>query len=84
MPETAEQLTLTIPSLTPAERNVLHVLRDHLPHSALEFKRGTHGFYLDSVAQRVSALRRKGFDIASTGRGGHDVAVYRLTRRGLT
>lgn len=81
------QMTLeeavTVPHLTPAERNVLNVLRDYRPHSALEFKRGEHGFFLDSVAQRVSALRRKGYRITSHGKGGHEVAVYRL-ERGLT
>ena len=69
-----------LPSLTPHERIVLHVLRDYRPHSAAEFWDGSHGARIMAVSQRVSALRRKGYPITTTGKGGHDPAVYRLER----
>jgi biotin operon repressor len=74
------QLTLTIPQLTPHERIVLHVLSDYAPHCATELWDGRHGARIMAVAQRVSALRRKGYAITSTGKGGHAPAVYRLER----
>ena len=68
----------TIPQLSPMQRNIYAVLRDYRPHSALEFKKGVHGFYCDAVSQRIGDLKRKGYNIESTGKGG--VASYRLVR----
>ena len=76
------QLSLTesaaIPQLSPMQSNVLSVLRDGLWHKATRFKNGTYGFYCDAVSQRIGDLRRKGYNIESTGKGG--VASYRLVR----
>jgi hypothetical protein len=44
--------------------------------SALDFKRGRYGFHVDAVSQRIGDLKRRGYAIESTGRGG--VASYRL------
>ena len=68
----------TIPQLSPTCANILHVLKDHQPHSALEFKRGEHGFYCDAVSQRMGDLRRAGYPVESTGKG--RVASYTLRR----
>jgi len=68
------QLTLT--HLKPSAQAILDVLLDGKAHSALEFKRGVHGFYTDAVAQRVSELNRAGYNVRNVG--GNRVGVYRL------
>jgi hypothetical protein len=73
-------MQLTLDKLTPMEAALLAVLEDGRGHSALDFKTGVHGFHLDSVSQRVTALRAKGYPIESSGRSGHQVASYRLRR----
>jgi len=70
--------------MKPATAFVLSVLLDGRPHSALEFKRGEHRdsernrVFVDSVAQRVSELRKAGCVIPKAY-DGHKVAVYTLT-----
>lgn len=71
------QLCLDLaPRLKPSAQAILDVLRDGGEHSALEFKRGVHGFYADAVAQRVSELRSAGYRVRNVG--GNRVGVYRL------
>jgi hypothetical protein len=65
-------------AVKPQAAHVLSVLRDREPHSAIEFKRGRHGVYVDAVSQRVGELRALGYHIDG-GRAGHAVATYRLT-----
>lgn len=67
------QLTLT-PHLKPSARLILGVLMDGKQHSALEFKRGEHGFYADAVAQRVSEINAAGYRVENVG--GNRVGVY--------
>lgn len=73
------QTTLPMVHLKPQARDILAVLEDGLPHSALEFKRGTWGFYCDAVSQRIGEIRRAGFDVANVKKDG-GVAVYQLRR----
>jgi len=61
-------------------RQILDVLkRDNEWHSALEFKRGTHGFYVDAVSQRIGELVHEGWPIETSGAGGHEPGRYRWT-----
>jgi len=62
----------------PSARSILDALLSRRGEwvSALDFKRGTFGFHCDAVSQRIGELRREGYGIESTGRGG--VASYRL------
>jgi len=62
----------------PSAAAILRVLADGREHSALEFFRGDHGFRVSAVSQRVGEIRRAGYDVASTGAGGHELARYRL------
>lgn len=64
--------------LKPSAIRILAVLADGLNHSAREFLNGDHGFYCTAVSQRVGELRRAGYRITSSGRGGHSLATYRL------
>lgn len=63
--------------MKPQAKLILRVLSDHNPHSALEFKTGLHGEFIDAVSQRVGELRREGHDIRNVKRDG-GVAVYQL------
>jgi hypothetical protein len=65
--------------MKPSAAAILNVLADGREHSALEFFRGDHGFRVSAVSQRVGEIRRAGYDVASTGAGGHELARYRLT-----
>jgi hypothetical protein len=66
--------------MKPATAFVLSVLRSRAgePVSALDFKRGVYGQHIDAVSQRVGELRREGYPVESSGRGGHAPATYRL------
>jgi biotin operon repressor len=64
--------------MKPQAAHILAVLRDGRPHSALDFKRGLYGQRIDAVSQRVGELRREGYPVESSGRGGHNPATYRL------
>jgi hypothetical protein len=68
------QLTLT--HLKPSAQSILDVLLDGREHSALEFKRGVHGFYTDAVSQRIGEINRAGYRVRNVG--GNRVGVYRL------
>ena len=63
--------------LKPSAERVLAVLKDGNPHSAIEFKSGVHGVFVDAVSQRVGELRRAGYEISNVKRDG-GVAVYQL------
>lgn len=84
-----EQLTLsTAPPepvsehLKPQAQLILDVLRDGHAHSMVEFVRGDHCFVVLAVAQRVSEIRRAGFDVRNvTPDGG--TATYRLFGAGV-
>lgn len=56
---------------------ILAVLQDYARHSALDFKRGTYGFHVDAVSQRITELRANGYRIEG-GYRGQKVAIYRL------
>lgn len=87
---TVAQMTLddVRPRLKPQAAAILRVLQAHpgVHFSALAFKRGivlaVDGNHLvariDAVSQRVGELRRAGYDVRSTGRGGHAPAEYWL------
>lgn len=68
--------------LKPQAAAILRVLQAHpgVHFSALAFKRGTvfGVLRIDAVSQRVGELRRAGYDVRSTGRGGHASAEYWL------
>lgn len=66
-------MTLTLLPLTPSERKVLDVLMAHRGQwvSGVDLNRVAFAY-----SQRIGALRRKGYAIQSTGRGG--IASYKL------
>lgn len=67
------------PHMKPSARFVLDVLREHPEGvSAIAIKQGRFGQHIDAVSQRVTELKRLGYDIDGGGRGGHESAVYRL------
>jgi hypothetical protein len=68
------QLSLT--HLKPSAQAILDVLLDGKAHSALEFKRGVHGFYADAVSQRIGEIKAAGYNVRNVG--GNRVGVYRL------
>jgi hypothetical protein len=64
------------PRLKPSAQAILDVLSDGEEHSALEFKRGVHGFYADAVSQRIGEINRAGYRVRNVG--GNRVGIYRL------
>jgi len=62
--------------MKPQCARILADLADHEWHSAGEWM-NLHPPII-AVSQRIGDLRRAGYDIASTGRGGHALATYRL------
>ena len=74
------QLTLDTEQTANLRARILDVLRDGRWHSGAEFLNGAHGFYCSSYSQRIGQSRRAGHDIEATGRGGHELASYRLRR----
>lgn len=67
-------LTLDMPRLTPQERAVLNYLEE--AEGAWVSGVTLNNLHIFAYSQRIGALRRKGYDIESSGRGG--VARYRL------